>query len=135
MTGKSDRSLWAVSQKTPCCLAARRKEITAAAAAREPRVLCRGSSLQPPMAAQTLPLCLGAAGAPMPQVLLDGLQWSSFGHSQNETGRRFLPEWFSKCGGPTPAVGWAPPASFTQADPQLLGFVVWSSFWGSPAPP
>lgn len=71
----------------------------------------------------------------MPQVLLDGLQWSSFGHSQNEAGRRFLPEWFSKCGGPTLAVGWAPPASITQADPQLLGFVVWSSFWGSPAPP
>lgn len=37
MTGKSDRSLWAVSQKTPCCLAERRKE--ALAAAREPRAL------------------------------------------------------------------------------------------------
>lgn len=37
MTGKSDRSLWAVSQKTPCCLAERRKE--ALAAVREPRAL------------------------------------------------------------------------------------------------
>jgi len=29
MTGKSDLSLWAVSQKTPCCLAERRKEAAA----------------------------------------------------------------------------------------------------------
>lgn len=132
MTGKSDRSLWAVSQKTPCCLAARRKEIPAAAAAaeREPRVLCRGSSLHPPVAAQTLPLqLLTAGGTPTLQVLLGG---PSFGYPQNEVGRGSLSEWFSKCptpkcGGPTPTVGWAPPGSFTQADPQLLGLVVWTS--------
>lgn len=137
MTGKSDRSLWAVSQKTPCCLAARRKEIPAAAAVeREPRVLCRGSSLQPPMAVQTLPLqLLTAGGTPTLRVLPGGLQWPSFGYPQNEAGRGFLSEWFPKCGGPTPTVGWAPPGSFIQADPQLLGFVVWtslekkSSFW------
>lgn len=87
MTGKSDRSLWAVSQKTPCCLAARRKEIPAAAAAvaaREPRVLCRGSSLQPPMAAQTLPRCLllGCWSSSHAPVLLDELQWSSSRYAQ-----------------------------------------------------
>lgn len=66
-------------------------------------------------------------------------------HGKNLEGR-FLSGWFSKCstpecGDPIPTVGWAPPGSFTQADPQLPGFVVWtslenkSSFWASPAPP
>jgi len=43
MTGKSDHSLWAVSQKTPCCLADRRKETPAAV--RKPRAFAAASRL------------------------------------------------------------------------------------------
>lgn len=57
------------------------------------------------------------SGSSVLQPLLGGLQCSSFGYPQNEAGRGFL----SECGGPTPTVGWAPPGSCSQADPQLAG--------------
>lgn len=134
MTGKSDRSLWAVSQKTPCCLAGRRKEIPAAAAAeREPRVLCRGSSLQPPHGCTDPPTlaprcsshCWVGCSAPALGI-----------HRMKLEGDSCL-----SVEVPHPLWGGLLQVPALRLTHSWLGFVVWtslenkSSFWGSPAPP